>query len=206
MKMKLTLAHGIHQQSLQAHLATIFTSQSVPTRIRTFSQCTSIPSSPSINIEMPSCLRECSGKALMDFIKQNNIEENVRIIHALAHIEFNAFTAYAHTLFHFHDKIQPESRPEFAAEMRRVSADEGRHCLMLIDRLKGLGYDYGDLPVISSLTKVIQETQDDLLSRIGLISLVHEGQGRRAVKRLIKKLESLRDLESAAILKTIEEE
>lgn len=77
---------------------------------------------------------------------------------------------------------------------------------MLIDRLKGLGYDYGDLPVISSLTKVIQETQDDLLSRIGLISLVHEGQGRRAVKRLIKKLESLRDLESAAILKTIEEE
>ena len=206
MKMKMTLAKGIHQQSLQAHLATIFTSQSIPTRINTFNQCSSLPSSPSIQIEMPSYLQECSGKALMDFIKENGIAENVRIVHALAHIEFNAFTAYAHTLFHFHEKVSAESRAEFAEEMRRISSDEGRHCLMLMERLKGLGYNYGDLPVISSLTKIIQETEHDLLSRIGLISLVHEGQGRKAVKRLINKLENLKDMESVGILKTIEQE
>ena len=59
---------------------------------------------------------------------------------------------------------------------------------MLVERLNDLDVKYGDIPVISSLTNIIKNTEDDLLSRIGLISLVHEGQGRKAIRRLMSVL------------------
>jgi uncharacterized ferritin-like protein (DUF455 family) len=60
-----------------------------------------------------------------------------------------------------------------------------------------LGSDYGRLPVIAKLTTAINDTQDSLIKRICVISLVHEGRGVKAVEKLIRQLEQMGDRESA---------
>lgn len=95
-------------------------------------------------------------------------------------------------------------RDEFREDMMSVGKDEGRHCLQLVDRLKELGVPFGTLPVVEGLTQDIIRTQHHLLDRLAIVALVHEGQGKRAVKRLITNLEQVDDEKSASILREIE--
>lgn len=71
---------------------------------------------------------------MLDFVRQNSVPNNVRILHALAHIEYNAFMAYADTLFRFAAETA-QLREEFQYDMRRVAEEEGGHFLLLKKRL-----------------------------------------------------------------------
>ena len=57
---------------------------------------------------------------MLDFVRQNSVPNSVRILHALAHIEYNAFMAYADTLFRFVAETA-HLREEFQQDMRRVA-------------------------------------------------------------------------------------
>lgn len=57
---------------------------------------------------------------MLDYVRQNSVPNNVRILHALAHIEYNAFMAYADTLFRFTAETA-QLREDFQHDMRRVA-------------------------------------------------------------------------------------
>lgn len=65
--------------------------------------------------------------------------------------------------------------------MRQTALEEGRHFLLLKQRLNALNYDYGCMPVIPKLSKAIIQTNCSFIERIAIISLVHEGRGVKAV-------------------------
>ena len=73
-----------------------------------------------MQVENPSFLREGKARDVLEFVKQNKVPNNVRILHALAHIEYNAFMAYADTLFRFSAETA-HLREEFQQDMRRVA-------------------------------------------------------------------------------------
>jgi uncharacterized ferritin-like protein (DUF455 family) len=56
--------------------------------------------------------------------------------------------------------------------------------------LKQLGIDFGNFPVISNLTNTIYLTDKDVMMRLAIISIVHEGRGIKSIKKLIDKLQS----------------
>lgn len=80
--------------------------------------------------------------------------------------------------------------------MQRVALEEGSHFMLLKGRLQDQGYDYGYLPVIPKLSLAIQETTDNIIDRIAVISLVHEGRGVKAVERLLGQLSKSGDNKS----------
>ena len=88
--------------------------------------------------------------------------------------------------------------------MARIGKDEGRHSLMLINRLAELGTPYGTLPVIGNLSNTINKTQGDIFGRLALIWIVHEGRGTQAIKKLLNKLRVSGDQHSVKILQQIE--
>lgn len=77
---------------------------------------------------------------------------------------------------------------------------------MLVERLQELGVKFGDFPVISNLTNTVFRTQSNVIARLALISIVHEGKGIRSLSRLKDKILACRDEDSLKILKIIESE
>jgi uncharacterized ferritin-like protein (DUF455 family) len=64
--------------------------------------------------------------------------------------------------------------------------------------------DYGDLPVIPKLSKAINDTQDSLIKRICVISLIHEGHGVKAVEKLVHQLHKMGDTKSVIAVRLIQ--
>jgi uncharacterized ferritin-like protein (DUF455 family) len=60
------------------------------------------------------------------------------------------------------------------------------------------------MPVIPKLTLAIRDTEDSLIERIGVISLMHEGRGVKAVDKLLSQLIQLQDHTSASIVRIIQ--
>jgi uncharacterized ferritin-like protein (DUF455 family) len=90
--------------------------------------------------------------------------------------------------------------------MREVALEEGGHFIMLRNRLRELGYDYGCMPVIPKLSYAIKDTESSLIERIGVISLMHEGRGVKAVEKLLSQLDKLGDYSSVTVVKVIQKD
>jgi len=55
----------------------------------------------------PPYLQEVTAKEIIAFVKKENIPNSIRILHALTHIEYNAFMSYADTLLRFRQEVLP---------------------------------------------------------------------------------------------------
>jgi uncharacterized ferritin-like protein (DUF455 family) len=154
----------------------------------------------------PSHLKEINARDLQSHIEMHAIPENVALLHALAHIEFNAFSAYTDTYYRFRSGVPDSIRNEFEVDVTAVALEEGHHFTLLQQRLSELGHPYGRLPVITGLTRNISETADNVIDRLIIISLVQEGKGLDASPRLLAKIKQLGDKKSEPILKLIAEE
>ena len=77
----------ISKQSFSSSLKQIYQHESIHERIKHFRQiewtdhCQSLPV-----LHTPSFLREETAKSILQFVQQNKIGNNVRIVHALTHI------------------------------------------------------------------------------------------------------------------------
>lgn len=80
----------------------IFEVDSTLSRIHAFNEYAfDLNENLSYTINLPSIIKMTNAKELKRYIDANQIPENIRILHALAHIEFNAFLAYADTSIRF---------------------------------------------------------------------------------------------------------
>jgi len=120
------------------------------------------------------------------------------LIHALAHIEFNAINLALDAIWRFAD--MPAA---YYSDWLHVAAEEALHFSMLAGHLQRLGYSYGDFPAHNGLWEMAAKTQHDILSRIALVPRTMEARGLDATPPVRAKLAQAGDMEAAAILDII---
>jgi uncharacterized ferritin-like protein (DUF455 family) len=120
------------------------------------------------------------------------------LIHALAHIEFNAINLALDAIWRF-----PDMPIDYYADWLRVAAEEALHFSLLAAHLGGLGFSYGDFPAHDSLWDMVERTKDDILARIALVPRTMEARGLDASPPVRAKLAQAGDLAAAQILDII---
>lgn len=125
------------------------------------------------------------------------------LLHALAHIELNAIDLAADILARFTGEQLPRG---FYDDWLTVADEEGKHYLLLPERLEALGFAYGDLPAHDGLWQAAEETAYDLLARLAVVPLVLEARGLDVTPMMIGKLRKAEDHDSAAVLRVIYQE
>lgn len=128
-------------------------------------------------------------------------EGRAAFIHAIAHIELNAVDLAWDAAYRF--RGMPA---EFYADWVRIADDEARHFLMLRERLRALGHDYGDFDAHNGLWEMCEKTAHDGMARMALVPRVLEARGLDVTPGMIVKLRSVGDRETAAVLEVILEE
>lgn len=123
------------------------------------------------------------------------------LIHAVAHIEFNAINLALDACARF-----AGMPAQFYADWISVARDESRHFQMLRERLQQLGCDYGDLPAHNGLWEAAEKTAHDVLARMALVPRVLEARGLDVTPGMIRRLTEVRDVQTTAILHVILDE
>ncbi len=136
------------------------------------------------------------------------IEGRAALIHAIAHIEFNAINLAADMLARYASspRIADDKRRDFINDWVGVCDDEARHFTMVNDRLVNLDGFYGQLPAHNGLWEAALTTSKDLAARLVVAPMVLEARGLDVTPTMIHKLKSVGDKESAVILGIIYDE
>ncbi len=125
-------------------------------------------------------------------------EGRAALIHALAHIEFNAINLALDAVWRFAG--MPE---KFYVDWLQVAVEEALHFSLLAAHLRTLGFGYGDFPAHNSLWDMAEKTKADVLARIALVPRTLEARGLDASPPVRAKLAQAGDLAAADILDII---
>jgi uncharacterized ferritin-like protein (DUF455 family) len=126
------------------------------------------------------------------------LEGRAALIHALAHIEFNAINLALDAIWRF------ENMPlDYYRDWLKVAAEEAYHFTLLNEHLLASGYQYGDFAGHNSLWEMVDRTKNDVLARMALVPRTMEARGLDASPALRNKLAQAGDLKAAAILDII---
>ena len=127
-----------------------------------------------------------------------SLEGRIALLHAVAHIEFNAINLAWDAVYRFRDL--PE---RYYADWVMVADDEARHYGMLAARLAQFGHAYGDFAAHDGLWEMARKTEVSCLERMALVPRVLEARGLDVTPGMVARLESVGDRESADVLKII---
>lgn len=152
--------------------------------------CATIPGRPATPVLVPPRL---VGRRSMA-----TVEGRAMLIHALAHIEFNATNLALDALWRF--AAMPA---DYYTDWLRVSSEEALHFSMLSAHLQALGFQYGDFSAHDSLWEMVEKTREDIVARMALVPRTLEARGLDAIPPLRAKLAQAGDLAAAAILDRI---
>ncbi|HSV80579.1 MAG TPA: ferritin-like domain-containing protein [Ramlibacter sp.] len=123
------------------------------------------------------------------------------LLHAIAHIEFNAINLALDAVWRF------EGMPDqFHFDWVQVAAEEAYHFTLLADQLRDLGYAYGDFDAHDGLWAMCEKTAGDVVARMALVPRTLEARGLDATPQIQGKLRqvgSAQALRSVAILAII---
>ena len=120
------------------------------------------------------------------------------LIHAVAHIEFNAINLACDAVYRF--RGMPHA---YYADWIAVAADEARHFSLLEARLAELGCAYGDFDAHDGLWEMAVKTSDSCLARMALVPRVLEARGLDVTPLMIERVRSAGDTRTAQILEVI---
>jgi len=134
----------------------------------------------------------------VDKRKLSTAEGRAALIHALAHIEFNAINLALDAIYRFRDLPY-----DFYGDWLRVAAEEASHFAMLREYLLAQGYDYGDFTAHNGLWEMAVVTAHDPLVRMALVPRVLEARGLDVLPGIMHKMASSGVHDVVAILKTI---
>lgn len=125
-------------------------------------------------------------------------EGRAMLVHALAHIEFNAINLALDAVWRF-----PGMPAGYYADWLRVAKEEAYHFSLLDAHLATLGHAYGDFPGHDSLWEMVEKTRGDILARMALVPRTLEARGLDAIPPLRAKLAQAGDSAAAEILDII---
>ncbi len=125
-------------------------------------------------------------------------EGRAALLHALAHIEFNAINLALDAIWRFAG--MPAA---YYADWLQVAAEEARHFELLCAHLATLGHAYGDFDAHDGLWQMAERTRDDVLARMALVPRTLEARGLDASPQVRNKLASVGDQAGATIVDLI---
>lgn len=120
------------------------------------------------------------------------------MIHAIAHIEFNAINLALDAVYRF--RGMPE---RYYDDWLRIADEERYHFQLVRERLNQLGYHYGDFPAHNGLWETAEKTASDPLLRMALVPRILEARGLDVNPGIMEKLDSIGDRQSVEALKII---
>lgn len=133
--------------------------------------------------------------------KMNGVEGHARLIHALAHIEFNAINLGLDACYRF------QGMPyEYYCDWLVVAKEEVYHFELLEQHLQTLGYHYGDFTAHNGLWEMALKTEENLLVRMALVPRTMEARGLDAVPNMQVKLQNMRDKPGIRVLDIIHQD
>ena len=105
------------------------------------------------------------------------------LLHAVAHIEFNAINLALDAVWRFADMP-----PDYYRDWARVALEEATHFNLLRGVLRSMGYDYGDFAAHTGLWDMTDKTRNDVLARMALVPRTLEARGLDATPPMQAKL------------------
>jgi uncharacterized ferritin-like protein (DUF455 family) len=120
------------------------------------------------------------------------------LIHAVAHIEFNAINLALDAAYRFRGMPRP-----YYSDWLSVAEDEARHFQLLSGRLQDMGCDYGDFSAHNGLWEMAEKTASRCLIRMALVPRVLEARGLDVTPGMIDRLAAVGDDETVAALQII---
>ncbi len=125
-------------------------------------------------------------------------EGRAALVHAVAHIEFNAINLAWDAVYRF--RGMPEA---YYRDWARCANDEARHFALLSARLAELGHGYGDFDAHDGLWAMAERTAQRDTARMALVPRVLEARGLDVTPGMIERLRQLGDTRTVAILEVI---
>lgn len=125
-------------------------------------------------------------------------EGRAALLHAIAHIEFNAINLALDAAFRFAG--MPVA---FYADWLRVASEEALHFSLLREHLRSGGRDYGDFDAHDGLWLMTQRTAGDVVARMALVPRTLEARGLDATPPLQAKFRKAGDERTVEILDVI---
>lgn len=120
------------------------------------------------------------------------------LLHAITHIEFNAINLALDAVYRFRNMPN-----QFYSDWLQVASEEAFHFSMLYNRLKDMGYNYGDMPAHNGLWEMVLKTDHDVLIRMALVPRVLEARGLDVTPGMMERLKKAGDMKSVECLKII---
>ena len=130
--------------------------------------------------------------------KLTTLEGRRALLHAVAHIEFNAINLALDAVYRFRDL--PEA---YYGDWLQVAAEEAYHFSLLRERLRQLDCTYGELPAHNGLWEQACKTDHDVLIRMALVPRVLEARGLDVTPGMMQRLREVGDEPTIAILEII---
>ena len=126
------------------------------------------------------------------------LEGRAALIHAIAHIEFNAINLALDAIWRFANMPS-----QYYADWLKVAAEEAYHFTLINNHLKTFGFEYGDFTGHNSLWEMVERTSDDVLARMALVPRTMEARGLDASPPLRNKFSQVGEQQVADILDII---
>jgi uncharacterized ferritin-like protein (DUF455 family) len=125
-------------------------------------------------------------------------EGRAALLHAVAHIEFNAINLALDAVWRFGGMPQ-----DYYRDWWLVAADEARHFTLLRAHLQSLGHDYGDFDAHDGLWSMTEKTAQDVVARMALVPRTLEARGLDATPPMQARLARAGDHQAVEILEVI---
>lgn len=128
----------------------------------------------------------------------NTTEGRAIMVHALAHIEFNAINLALDAMVRF-----AGLSADYYWDWWRVAAEEAYHFSLIRRHLQSLGAEYGDFPAHDGLWLMAEQTKHSLVDRMAMVPRTLEARGLDACPLMQEKFRQAGDEQAARILDII---
>jgi len=130
----------------------------------------------------------------------NSEAGRIALMHAIAHIEFNAIDLALDAIWRF-DRMPPA----YYSDWMLVADEEAQHFLLVCEWLAGQGAAYGDCDAHDGLWQMAARTAHDPLARMALVPSVLEARGLDATPMIQERLRrNAADLRNARNFQAVE--
>ena len=126
------------------------------------------------------------------------LEGRAIMMHAIAHIEFNAINLALDAIQRFAGMPN-----DYYTDWLQVAAEEAYHFELVRAHLRHLGGEYGDHVAHGGLWEMCEKTSSDVLQRMALVPRVLEARGLDVTPGIQKKLAQAGDHHAVSILDII---
>ncbi len=135
--------------------------------------------------DLPGCPARPELRAHLDVPKRSPFTPDglAALLHAVAHIEFNAINLALDAIWRFADMPR-----QYYLDWAQVAAEEALHFSLLRAHLQNMGYDYGDFAAHTGLWDMTAKTTGDVLARMALVPRTLEARGLDATPPMQAKL------------------